>query len=90
MSADLANCYNLVAHLIVSIALQSFKVRIVVVAMMLSVIQKMSWHLWTTFGQSTTSFGGTTVDPSMIIGQDSTAALTTFTAQSTLMQDIGP
>ena len=53
--------------------------------MMLSVIQKMSWHLRITFGQSKTSFGGTTADPSMGIGQGSTAAPPAFTGQSTIM-----
>ena len=84
-SVDLADCYDSVAHPIVSIALQSFKVRVEMVAMMLSVIQKMSWHLRTTFGQSKTSFGGTTADPSMGIGQGSTAAPPAFTGQSTIM-----
>ena len=55
--------------------------------MMLTVIQKMSWHLRTTFGQSETSFGGTTADPSMGIGQGSTAAPPSFTSQSTLMMN---
>jgi hypothetical protein len=50
------------------------------VTMMLSVIQKMSWHL-------RTSFGGTTVDPSMGIGQGSTGAPPAFTGQSTLMMN---
>ena len=87
VSADLADCYDSVAHPIVSIALQSFKVRVEMVAMMLTVIQKMSWHLRTTFGQSKTSFGGSTDDPSMGIGQGSTAAPPAFTSQSTLMMN---
>jgi hypothetical protein len=87
VSADLADCYDSVAHPIVSIALQSFKVRVEMVAMMLTVIQKMSWHLRTTFGQSKTSFGGSTDDPSMGIGQGSSAAPPAFTSQSTLMMN---
>ena len=65
--------------------IQSFKVQVEMVAMMLSVIQKMSCI--TTFGQSKTYFDGTTVDPSMGIGQGATAAPPTFTAQSTLMMN---
>jgi hypothetical protein len=38
-SVDLANCYDAVAHPIASIALQSFKVRKVMVAMMLYVLE---------------------------------------------------
>ena len=37
-SVDFANCYDAVAHPITSIALQSFKVRKVMVVMMLSVL----------------------------------------------------
>jgi hypothetical protein len=87
VGADLADCFDSVTHTIASIALQSFKVRVEMVAMMLTVIQKMSWHLRTTFGQSETPFGGTTADPSMGIGQGSTAAPPSFTSQSTLMMN---
>jgi hypothetical protein len=51
-SVDLANCYDAVAHRIASIALQSFKVCKVMVAMMLYVLQTMTWYLKTAFGQS--------------------------------------
>jgi hypothetical protein len=64
-SVDLANCYDAVAHPIASIALQSFKVRKVMVSMMLYVLEKMAWYLKTPFGQSKISFGGTKWDPSM-------------------------
>ena len=57
-SIDFANCYDAVAHPIASIALQSFKVRKVMVAMMLSVLQTMKWYLKTAFGQSATAFCG--------------------------------
>ena len=56
-SVEFANCYDAVAHLIASIALQSFKVRKVMVVMMLSVLQTMKWYLKTVFGQSMTPFG---------------------------------
>jgi hypothetical protein len=42
-SVDLANCYDAVAHLIASIALQSFKVCKVMVEMMLYVLKTMTW-----------------------------------------------
>ena len=51
-SVDLANCYDAVAHLIVSIALLSFKVCKVMLAMMLYVLETMTWYLKTAFGQS--------------------------------------
>jgi hypothetical protein len=62
-SVDLANCYDAVAHPIASIALQSFNVCKVMVAMMLS------WYLKTVFSQSEISFGGTALDPSIGLGQ---------------------
>jgi hypothetical protein len=68
-SVDLANCYDDVAHRIVIIALQSFKVCKVMVAMMLYVLETMTWYLKTAFGQSKISFGGTALDPSMGLGQ---------------------
>ena len=64
---DLANCYDVVAHPIASIALQSFKVQKVMVSMMLYVLEKMTWYLKTAFGQSKISFGGTKWDPSMVL-----------------------
>jgi hypothetical protein len=63
-SVDLANCHDAVAHPIASIALQSFKVQKVMVAVMLYVLEKMMWYLKTAFGQSKISFGGTKWDPS--------------------------
>jgi hypothetical protein len=68
-SVDLANCYDAVAHPIASIALQSFKVCKVMVAMMLYVLKIMTWYLKTAFGQSKISFGGIALDPSMGLGQ---------------------
>jgi hypothetical protein len=68
-SVDQANCYDAVAHSIVNIALQSFKVCKVIVAMMLYVLETMTWYLKTAFGQSKISFGSTALDPSMGLGQ---------------------
>ncbi len=56
-SVDLANCYDAVAHLITSIALQSFKVHKVMVAMMLYVLKTMTWYLKTAFDQSKSYLG---------------------------------
>jgi hypothetical protein len=87
-SVDLANCYDAVAHPIASIALQSFKVRKVMVAMMLYVLEKMTWYLKTAFGQSKISFGGTKWDPSMGLGQGNGAAPPGFLAVCTLMINV--
>jgi hypothetical protein len=66
---DLANCYDAVTHPIASIALQSFKVHKVMVAMMLYVLKTMTWYLKTAIGQSKISFDGTALDHSMGLGQ---------------------
>ena len=59
---DLANCYDVVAHPIASIALQSFKVCKVMIAMILYVLKTMTWYLKTAFGQSEILFGGIVLD----------------------------
>ena len=84
-SVDLANCYDAVAHPIVSIALQSFKVQKEMVKLMLLVLQITRWHLRTSFGQSKSSYGGTRSDPSMGLGQGNGAGPPAFTSQNTLM-----
>ena len=84
-SVDLANCYNAVAHHIANVALQSFKVRKVMVVMMLYVVETMQWFLKTAFGQSETLFGGTRWDPSMGLGQRNDTAPPGFLAVRTLM-----
>jgi hypothetical protein len=84
-SVDFANCYDTVSHPIASIALQSFKVRKVMIAMMLSVLQTMKWYLKTAFGQSLTFFGGSQDDPSMGFGQGNGAAPPGFLAVSALL-----
>ena len=84
-SVDFANCYNAVAHPIASIALQSFKVPKVMVAMMLSVLQRMKWYLKTAFGQSATAFGGTPDDPLMWFEQGNVASPPGFFAINTLL-----
>jgi hypothetical protein len=58
-----------VAHPIASIALQSFKIRKVMVAIMLYVLKTMTWYLKTAFGQSKFSFCGTAPYPSMGLDQ---------------------
>jgi hypothetical protein len=84
-SVDLANCYDAVAHPIAIIALQSFKVPKVMVAMMLYVLKSMTWYLKTVSGQSKISFGGTALDPSMGLGQGNGAVPPGFLAVCTLM-----
>jgi hypothetical protein len=87
-SVDLANCYNVVAHPIASIALQSFNVCKVMVAMMLYVLKTMNWYLKTAFSQSKISFGGTALDPSMGLGQGNGVAPRGFLAVCTLMMNV--
>ncbi len=84
-SVDLANCYGAVARPIASIALQSFKVCKVIVAMMLYVVETMTWYLKTVFGQSKISFSGTAFDISMGLGQGNGASPPDFLAVCTLM-----
>jgi hypothetical protein len=85
---DLANCYDVVAHPIANMALQSFKVHKVMVAMMLYVLKTMTCYLKTAFGQSKISFGGTALDPSMVLGQGNGAAPPGFLAVCTLMINV--
>jgi hypothetical protein len=87
-SVDLANCYDAVAHPIASIALQSFKVCKVMGAMMLYVLETMTWYLKTVFGQSKICFGGTALDPSMGLGQGNGALPPGFLAVCTLMMNV--
>jgi hypothetical protein len=87
-SVDLANCYDAAANLITSIALQSFKVCKVMVAMMHYVLKTMTWYLKTTFGQSKISFGGTALDPSMGLGQNNGSPPPGFLAVCTPMINI--
>ena len=84
-SVDLQNCFDQVAHPVVSIALQSFKVNKKVVAMTLMLLQITAWHLRTSFGESNRSFGGTKEDPSMGLGQGNGMAPPGFTSMNTLM-----
>ncbi len=87
-SVDFANCYDAVAHPITSNALQSLKVRKVMVAMMLSVLQTMKWYLKTAFGQSATAFCGTLEDPLMGFGQGNGASPPGFLTVSTLLIEV--
>jgi hypothetical protein len=87
-SVDLANCYDAVAHPIASIALQSFKVCKVMVAMMLYLLKTMTWYLKPAFCQSKISFGGTALDPSMGLGQGNGAPPPGFLAVCTLMINV--
>jgi hypothetical protein len=87
-SVDSADCYDAVAHPIASIALQSFKVCKVIVAMMLYVLKTMTWYLKTAFGQSKIPFGGTVLDPSMGLSQGNGAARPGFLAVCTLMINV--
>ncbi len=87
-SVHLANCYNAVTHPIASIALQSFKVRKVMVAMILYVLETIQWFLKTAFGQSGSLFGGTRWDPSMGLGQGNGVAPPGFLIVCTLMINV--
>jgi hypothetical protein len=87
-SVDLANCYDTIAHPIASIALQSFKVCKVMVAIMLYVLKTMTWYLETVFGQRKISLDGTALDPSMGLGQGKGAAPSSFLAVCTLIINV--
>ncbi len=87
-SVDSANCYDTVAHPIASIALQSFKVHKVMVAMMLSVLQMMKWYLELAFGQSPTFWGGTPDDPLMGLNQGNGASPPGFLTVFTLLINV--
>ncbi len=87
-SVDLANCYDAVAHSVACIALQSFKICKVMVAIMLYVLETMTWYLKTVFGQIKISFGGTALDPSMGLGQGNGAAPQSFLAVCTQMINV--
>ncbi len=87
-SVDLANCHDAIAHPIVSIALQSFKVRKVIVAMMFYVLETMQWLLKTAFGQSKVSFGGTQWNPLLGLGQGNGVVPPGFLAVSTLVINV--
>jgi hypothetical protein len=87
-SVDLANCYDSVAHPITSIALQSFKVRKVMVAMILYVLKTTTWYLNTAFGQSKILFGSTVLDPFLGLGQGNGAPPPGFLAVCTLMINV--
>ena len=85
---DSADCYDAVAHPIASIALQSFKVCKVIVAMMLYVLKTMTWYLKTAFSNREILFGSTVLDPSMGLGQGNGAAPLGFLAVCTLMINV--
>ncbi len=87
-SVDLANCYDDVAHPIASISLQNFKVCKVMVAIILYVLETMTWYLKTAFSQSKISFGGSALDSSMGLSQGNGAPPPGFLAVCTLMINV--
>ncbi len=87
-SVNLANCYDAVAHPITSIALQSFKVCKVLIAIMCYVLKTMTWYLKTAFSNREILFGSTVLDPSMGLGQGNGAAPLGFLAVCTLMINV--
>ncbi len=89
-SVDLVNCYDAITHPIPCIALQSFKVHKVMVAMILYVLKTMPCYLKTAFGQSAISFGSTCWYPLMGFSQGNRVAPLGFLAVFTLMINIYP
>ena len=81
----MANCYDSVAHPIASIALQSFKVRVTTVTMMLYVLQTMNFYPKTGYRQSQESYDGTKDVPIMGLAQGNGTAPPGFLSVSTLM-----
>jgi hypothetical protein len=84
-SVDLGNCYDAVAHPIASIALQAFQVPLATIVLSLSVLQTMTFFLWTGYGISQTGYGGSAEDPTFGLGQGNGMAPSGFSAVSSLM-----
>jgi hypothetical protein len=68
--------------------LATYRCLAVMVAMMLYVLETMTWYLTTAFGQSKISFGGIALDPSMGLGQGNGVAPPGFIAVCTLMINV--
>jgi hypothetical protein len=84
-SVDLGNCYDAVAHPIASIALQAYRVPILMIVLSLSVLQTMTFFLRTGYGVSKAGYGGSPDDPTFGLGQGNGMAPSGFTAVSALM-----
>lgn len=84
-SVDLGNCYDAIAHLIASIALQAFQVPLATVVLSLSVLQTMTFYLRTGYVVSKTGYGGSELDPTFGLGQGNGMAPSGFSAVSSLM-----
>ena len=86
-NVDLSNCYNVVAHPMASIALQRFKVRQTMVAMMLCVLQTMKFYLETAYRQSEWSYGGSKEKPMVGLAQGNDMAPSDFLTVSIVMNN---
>ena len=82
---DFADCYDRMAHPPASIALQSFGLSQQVIRVLLIAMQTMRFFLRTGFGESSRSYGGSTENPTLSLGQGNAAAGPTFAAISSLI-----
>ncbi len=82
---DLANYYDRAAHTPTSIALQSWGIPTSAIRMLLMLMRTMQCILKTDFGESSASFGGTTMSPNAGLGQGSGASPPAFLALSSLI-----
>jgi hypothetical protein len=84
-SNDAAHCYDSVNHAAGSLALQAMHVPIHMVLCYLLCIQTMQFFLKTGFGMARNSYGGTAVNPFMILAQGSGASPAAWLAISTVI-----
>lgn len=86
-SMDLGNCYDAVSHLIASIVLQAFKVPLLAVVLALSVLQTMTFYLFTRYGVSRNGYSGSADDPTFGLRQGNGMAPSGLTAVRSLMDE---
>ena len=86
-SVDLGNCYDAVAHPMASIALQAFKVPLLMTVLALSVLQTMTFFLRTGHGVAEKGYGGTKDKPMFGYGQGNGMAPPAFLTLSALMSN---
>ena len=85
ISADLENCYDLVAHTVAALGMRSFGVRATAVAVFLSCYQTMRFWLQMAYGVAKEPYGSTAENPFSSLLQGFGLAPWTFLCVSTLM-----
>ncbi len=82
---NFGDCYDRVAHPPATIALQSFGVPPPAIRVLLLAMQTMRFFLRTGYGELDRSYGGSTEDRTLGLGQDNVAAGPGFLAISSLI-----